>query len=109
MSSKFVWYPSAPVQIAAASQKPTSIVADALVITAKSSHRFGFGLRTGLLRESYKAQVTSPTVWKVYNTAPYAGYVEFGTRNMTGQHHLSRAAQELAAKFPEVRYIGGAV
>lgn len=45
-------------------------------------------VRTGFLRDSIHIENTGPTEVKLVASAPYAGYVEFGTSRMTGRHFM---------------------
>ena len=52
---------------------------------------------TGRLKKSIRAKKILPTRWEVRVTAPYAVYVEYGTRHMAAQPYL-RPALRIARK-----------
>lgn len=58
-------------------------------------------VRTGRLRGSIQT-LTASAESKVQVTAPYAGYVEFGTRRMRAQPFLRPSVQEVQHLFPQL-------
>lgn len=100
MTATFRWNPSAPALIAAAATEPVGEAAVFCLNMCKNGHVRGHGLRTGRLRDSYTARPVGPGHWTVGSDLEYAVYVEYGTRNMSAQHHLRDAARATAAAFP---------
>jgi len=58
-------------------------------------------VRTGFLRSTIFTEVAEWTV-KVGASAPYAAYVEFGTRFMQGRLFLSRALEAHRSQFVDI-------
>ena len=59
-------------------------------------------VRTGRLMQSIYVQMESEYAFKVVCYAPYALFVEFGTRYITPRYFLTRALQEASSQFLQV-------
>ena len=57
-------------------------------------------VRTGFLKSTLGYRQDSNFQVTFYATAPYAGYVEFGTSRMAARLFLTRAIQQHQAEFP---------
>jgi HK97 gp10 family phage protein len=58
-------------------------------------------VRTGFLRSTLGVRQNSNFSITFYATAPYAAYVEFGTRRMSARLFMTRALQQYQAAFPQ--------
>jgi len=58
-------------------------------------------VRTGFLKSTLGYRQDTPLQLTFYATAPYAPYVEFGTRRMAARLFLTRSIQQHEAEFPE--------
>lgn len=106
MSARFTWAPGGKTA-GGEGKKIVGTVAATLLANVKTSHRPGFGWDTGNLANSYTAVPAGPLSWVVGTSVSYAPFVEYGTRYMAPQQHLTRAAQSTAAAFPGVIFVGG--
>lgn len=106
MSARFSWTPGGKAAATAEGAKIAGQVAATCLATVKTSHRPGFGWLTGNLANSYTAVPAGPATWLVGTSVSYAPFVEFGTRYMPPQQHLTRAAQATAGMFPGVTWVG---
>jgi HK97 gp10 family phage protein len=58
-------------------------------------------VRTGFLRDSISGTVTGPAL-VISVTAPYAGFVELGTRRMPARPFATPAVDQAKSKLPEL-------
>lgn len=58
-------------------------------------------VRTGFLKSTLGYRQDTPLQITFYATAPYASYVEFGTRRMAARLFLTRSIQQHEAEFPQ--------
>jgi hypothetical protein len=58
-------------------------------------------VRTGFLKSTLGYRQDTPLQITFFATAPYAPYVEFGTRYMAARLFLTRSIQQHEAEFPE--------
>lgn len=59
-------------------------------------------VRTGFLRDSIVAYEVRPGTWHVDARAPYAAYVEYGTRYMHAQPFMTPASVEVVGQTPAI-------
>jgi HK97 gp10 family phage protein len=58
-------------------------------------------VRTGFLKSTLGYRQDTPLQLTFYATAPYAPFVEFGTRHMSARLFLTRSIQQHQAEFPQ--------
>jgi hypothetical protein len=58
-------------------------------------------VKTGFLKSTLGYRQDSPLQVTFFATAPYAPYVEFGTRRMSAKLFLTRSIEQHIAEFPQ--------